>query len=71
MTPDLLLNEDWSNIVDRLGGAEALSLSARASNAFRRGRVIPNAITLLRLVLADRLGSHGLRGTAAWASASV
>jgi Transposase DDE domain len=70
MTPDSLLNEDWSNIVDRLGGAEALSLSARASNAFRRGRVIPNAITLLRLVLAYCLGSHGLRGTAAWASAS-
>ncbi len=32
--------------------------------------MIPNAITLLRLVLAYCLGSHGLRGTAAWASAS-
>lgn len=70
MTPDSLLNEDWSNIVDRLGGAEALSLSARASNAFRRGRVIRDAITLLRLVLAYCLGAQSLRGTAAWASAS-
>jgi hypothetical protein len=70
MTPDSLLNDDWSGIVDRLGGAEALRLSARTSKAFRRARGIPDAITLLRLVLAYCLGARGLRGTAAWASAS-
>lgn len=70
MTPDSLLNNDWSGIVDRLGGAEALRLSARTSKAFRRARGIPDAITLLRLVLAYCLGAQGLRGTTAWASAS-
>ncbi len=71
MTPDSRLdNEDWPGIVAQLGGAAALNRSARASKALRRARVIPDATTLLRLVLAYCLGMHGLRGAAAWASAS-
>ena len=70
MSYDLLLNEDWQGLVDRLGGAEALAVSARETKAFVRPREIRSAVELLRLVLAYCLGKHGLRLTAAWAAAS-
>jgi hypothetical protein len=69
MTRDVLLSEDWLEVVERLGGAEALAASARATKAFERPRGIPSAVELLRLVLAYCLGQHGLRLTAAWAAA--
>lgn len=64
-----LLNQDWCDVVDRLGGAEAIEASARASKAFRRARGLPGAVALLRLVLAYCLRQGGLRSTAVWASA--
>jgi hypothetical protein len=70
MSYDLLLNEDWQGLVDRLGGAEALAVSAHATKAFVRPREVKSAVELLRLVLAYCLGKHGLRLTAAWAAAS-
>jgi hypothetical protein len=69
MNRDSLLNEDWQATVDRLGGAERLAASARASKAFVRAREIKTATDLLRLVLAYCLGERGLRLTAAWAAA--
>jgi hypothetical protein len=69
MSYDLLSNDDWQGLVDRLGGAEALAVSARATKAFVRPREVRNAVELLRLVLAYCLGKHGLRLTAAWAAA--
>jgi hypothetical protein len=69
MTYDRLLNEDWEGLVDRLGGAEALTVSARQTKAFVRPRQVRSAVELLRLVLAYCLGKHGLRLTAAWAAA--
>jgi hypothetical protein len=69
MTHDVLLNEDWQGVVDRLGGAAALAESARATKAFVRPRGIRSAVELLRMVLAYCLGQHGLRLTAAWAAA--
>lgn len=64
------MNGDWESVVERLGGAELLETSARASRALLRSREIKTAVDLLRLVLAYCLGESGLRLTAAWAAAS-
>jgi hypothetical protein len=69
MTRAQLFTRDWQGIVDRLGGAAAIGASARQARAFLRARRIANAVDLLRLILAYCLGQHGLRSTAAWASA--
>jgi hypothetical protein len=68
MRHESLVNEDWNSIVARLGGADALDATARATKAFLRPRQITNAVDLLRLILAYCLGKHGLRLTAAWAT---
>lgn len=68
MTHESLLNRDWLSLVNRLGGAERLAASARETKAFQRSRVIEDAVTLLRLILAYCLGERGLRLTAAWAT---
>ncbi|WP_197520971.1 transposase [Bradyrhizobium icense] len=62
------MNEDWTNVVVRLGGAETLEVTARETKAFLRPREITNAVDLLRLILAYCLGERGLRSTAAWAT---
>jgi hypothetical protein len=68
MRHESLVNEDWSSIVARLGGADALNATARKTKAFLRPRQITNAVDLLRLILAYCLGERGLRLTAAWAT---
>ena len=68
MRHESLLNEDWTNVVARLGGADALNATARETKAFLRPREITNAVDLLRLILAYCLGERGLRLTAAWAT---
>jgi Transposase DDE domain len=68
MAHESLVNEDWAGVVVRLGGAEALNVSARETKAFVRPRGIRNAVDLLRLILAYCLGERGLRLTAAWAT---
>src|SRR3954465_6060799 len=67
MRHESLVNEDWSSIVSRLGGADALNATARETKAFLRPRGITNAVDLLRLILAYCLGERGFRSTAAWA----
>jgi hypothetical protein len=68
MRHESLVNEDWANVVARLGGAETLEITARQTKAFLRPRQITNAVDLLRLILAYCLGERGLRLTAAWAT---
>jgi hypothetical protein len=68
MRHESLVNEDWTNVVVRLGGAERLNVTARETKAFLRPREITNAVDLLRLILAYCLGEWGLRSTAAWAT---
>ena len=68
MTGESILNREWSGIVARLGGVEALNTTARETKAFVRPREISNAVDLLRLILAYCLGERGLRLTAAWAT---
>jgi hypothetical protein len=68
MRHESLVNEDWTNVVVRLGGAETLEVTARETRAFVRPREISNAVDLLRLILAYCLGERGLRSTAAWAT---
>jgi hypothetical protein len=70
MTHESLVNEDWMNVVARLGGAEGLDVTARETKAFVRPREIKNAVDLLRLILAYCLGERGLRSTAAWATSA-
>jgi hypothetical protein len=69
MTDDSLLNRDWLGVVERLGGADALEISARETKAFRRPRAVKSAVDMLRLVLAYCMGAGGLRSVAAWAAA--
>jgi hypothetical protein len=68
MTHESLVERDWRETVDRLGGAARLEQSARATRAFLRAREIASAVDLLRMVLAYCLGEKGLRLTAAWAA---
>ena len=68
MTNESLMNRDWQNVVDRLGGAASLETSARQTRAFLRPREIKTAVDLLRMIMAYCLGEHGLRSTAAWAT---
>ena len=70
MNADSLLNQDWSRLVSRLGGAASLATTARICKAFLRPRGIRNAVDLLRIILAYCLGDRGLRATAAWAAAA-
>ena len=58
----------WQDMVERLGGAEALAASARLHGAFQRSRKIKSAEDLLRLVLAYGPGGRSLRLTAAEAA---
>ena len=50
MTPDSLLDEDWNQTLERLGGAATLAMGARETKAFAWGRKIPTPTVLLRLV---------------------
>jgi hypothetical protein len=68
MTRESLVNEDWTSVVARLGGAQTLNATARETQAFLRPREISNAVDLLRLILAYCLGERGLRWTTAWAT---
>jgi hypothetical protein len=68
MRHESLVNEDWTHVVTRLGGADVLNTTARETKAFLRPREITNAVDLLRLILAYCLGERGLRLTAAWAT---
>src|SRR5216684_1808653 len=68
MRHESLVNEDWTNVVARLGGAETLKVTARETKAFLRPREITNAVDLLRMTLAYCLGERGLRSTTAWAA---
>jgi Transposase DDE domain len=68
MAHESLLNRDWQDIVERLGGAAGLERSARQTKAFLRAREIQTAVDLLRMILAYCLGKHGLRSTTAWAT---
>lgn len=63
------MDAEWGAVVERLGGAEALEISARETKAFLRPRVVSNAVDMLRLVLSYCLGKGGLRAVAGWASA--
>lgn len=68
MTHESLVNRDWQSLVDRLGGAVELGVSAKETKAFVRPREIKTAVDLLRMILAYCLGEGGLRSTAAWAA---
>jgi len=55
-------------VVDRLGGVEALVASAKEHGAFGRAREVRSAVDLLRLALMYGPGGHSLRSAAAVAA---
>src|SRR5882724_3680508 len=63
-------SKEWSRIVARLGGEEALALSAREHGAFVRARGVKSAVDVLRLALLYGPGGHSLRSVAAMAAAA-
>jgi hypothetical protein len=64
------LDSGWKELVSRLGSAEELEASAKASGALVRRREIKSAADLLRLGLAYGPCGKSLRETAAWAQMS-
>jgi len=62
-------SKEWSRIVTRLGGEEALASSARECGAFVRARGVKSAVDVLRLALLYGPGGHSLRSVAAMAAA--
>src|SRR5262245_28719168 len=58
----------FSQVVECLGGAEALAASAKELEAFVRARDVRSAVDLLRLVLMYGPGGHSLRSLAAVAA---
>jgi len=63
-------SKEWSHIIARLGGEEALASSAREHRAFIRARGVKSAVDVLRLALIYGPGGHSLRTVAAMASAA-
>jgi len=61
---------EWSHIVERLGGTEALARSAREHGAFIRARGVRSAQDVLRLAMLYGPGGHSLRSVAALAAAA-
>ncbi len=61
------LDVGWKQLLSRLGSAEDLEASAKASGALLRRREIKSAEDLLRLALAYGPCGMSLRGVAAWA----
>jgi len=61
---------EWSRLVARLGGEEALVSSAREHGAFFRARGIKSAVDVLRLAFMYGPGGHSLRTLAAFAAAA-
>jgi hypothetical protein len=63
-------SRDWQELVERLGGSEALARSARAHKAFVRPRGVKKAEDVLRLALMYGPGGGSLRSLAAAAAQS-
>ncbi len=57
-------SKQWSRIVERLGGKEALECSAREHGAFFRARGIKTAVDVLRLAFMYGPAGHSLRSLA-------
>jgi hypothetical protein len=70
MTHESLIDDDWNEIVELLGGERLIADRARETKAFLRPRGIRSATDLLRLTLAYCLGRVGMRATTAWAAVS-
>lgn len=67
MSHESLIDYDWAETVDLLGGEQWICESARETKAFVRRRGVKSATDLLRLTLAYCLGHVGMRATVAWA----
>jgi hypothetical protein len=62
-----LIEDRWPGLVARIGNRIDLSASAHRHGAFRQGRGVRDAETLLRLALAYGACGLSLRATCAWA----
>src|SRR6516162_5729663 len=66
MEPPSLHEKDWAFVLTLLPAD--LENSARVTDAFRRGRKVPDAAALIRMALAYALTDLSLKDVAAWAS---
>lgn len=69
MARSRLDSDGWPQLVERLGGADALTTSAREHKAFLRARGIKRAEDVLRLAFMYGPGGYSLRSLAALAAA--
>jgi len=65
-----LIEDQWPGLVARISNRIDLAAAAYRSGAFRQGRGVPDAETLLRLALAHGACGLSLRETCAWAEES-
>lgn len=69
MSEDLTIREGWTSLLAEVSSRLDLAATAYESGAFRQGRGVPDAATLLRLCLLYGCG-HSLRQVCAWGAAS-
>lgn len=69
MSEDLTIREGWASLLAEVSSRLDLTATAYESGAFRQGRGVPDAATLLRLCLLYGCG-HSLRQVCAWGAAS-
>ncbi|MGQ0565641.1 MAG: transposase [Gemmobacter sp.] len=67
MKHEISSDDGWSGVLSRIGTADALDASARASGALTRRRGVRDGASLLRLGLGYGPGGMSLREAAAWA----
>jgi len=63
---DISHEDTWASVVNRL--PSDLEQSARQTGAVERCRKVPNAVALMRLILAYALSDFSLKDVAAWAA---
>lgn len=69
MSEDLRTREGWASLLAEVSSRLDLAATAHESGAFRQGRGVPDAATLLGLCLLYGCG-HSLRQVCAWGAAS-
>lgn len=69
MSEDLTIREGWASLLAEVSSRVDLAATAYESGAFRQGRGVPDAATLLRLCLLYGCG-HSLRQVCAWGATS-
>lgn len=71
MSTTSLHDGTWNSVIARLSAVADLEVTARAFKAFERRGKVPDAVSLLRLILMYSVGHLSLRATAAAACGTI